>query len=80
MTAAWAGYRRRDGVLLASVDQPLEPLAALETYYRELGVIDLYRYIAVWEQWTYYTVDVVRFASTTEAEGRLRKVASQELA
>jgi hypothetical protein len=63
------------------------PFAEMGRRYHDLGVIDLYRYAATWDVYSatwlglmQYQVDILRFASETEATARLSELARQELA
>jgi hypothetical protein len=63
------------------------PFAEMDRRYHDLGVIDLYRYAASWDVYSatrlglmQYQVDILRFATDTEAAAPLSELARQELA
>jgi hypothetical protein len=74
------GYRRRSNQHIAGYQAPSELTATIDARLGGLGVIDLYRYAAVWLEWAQYGVDVLRFASEADAAAQFRTLVAQELA
>jgi len=72
-------YRRRSDQQIPKYQQPPERIAAIDARYRDLGVIDSYRYAVVWIEGAGYSVDILHFGSNTEAAANLRELADQEL-